>query len=202
MSGQDKPNDGNLVPAGRRDLAPVAGANPLVARGIADLATMKRTLSPELQALVERSWAEVRAHFQRQQDHLNHVAGLLRQHLTYLDSLSRSRHPFDVQAQGQQQALQPPLALRLKELQHLPPGTPSQEQRSEEEKATFLTKPVAELDLSERDRMCIDRLGINTVGDLVSRTADELLEEKNFGMMCLNEVREKLSQYGLTLRGD
>ena len=40
------------------------------------------------------------------------------------------------------------------------------------------------------------------LGDLVNRTADELLESKNFGMTSLNEVREKLAQYGLTLRGD
>ena len=38
MSDQDKPNDGRLVPAGCRELAPVAAANPLVARGLADLA--------------------------------------------------------------------------------------------------------------------------------------------------------------------
>jgi DNA-directed RNA polymerase subunit alpha len=36
----------------------------------------------------------------------------------------------------------------------------------------------------------------------VQRTADELLESKNFGMTSLAEVREKLQQYGLTLRGD
>ena len=38
--------------------------------------------------------------------------------------------------------------------------------------------------------------------DLVQRSADELLESKNFGMTSLNEVREKLGQYGLSLRGD
>ena len=53
-----------------------------------------------------------------------------------------------------------------------------------------------------RARKCMNRLGINTLGDLVQRTADELLESKNFGMTSLNEVREKLAQYGLTLRGD
>ena len=38
MSDQDKPNHGNLVPAWRRDLTPVGGANPLVSRALADLA--------------------------------------------------------------------------------------------------------------------------------------------------------------------
>src|SRR6266849_4286794 len=44
MSDQDKSNNGNLVPAGRRDLAPVASANPLVLRGLADLAKSQAIL--------------------------------------------------------------------------------------------------------------------------------------------------------------
>jgi len=72
---------------------------------------------------------------------------------------------------------------------------------SEQEQAV-LNKPVSELNLSVRARKCMNRLGINTLGDLVQRTADELLESKNFGMTSLSEVREKLAQYGLSLRGD
>ena len=72
---------------------------------------------------------------------------------------------------------------------------------SEQEQAV-LNKPVTDLNLSVRARKCMNRLGINTLGDLVQRTADELLESKNFGMTSLNEVREKLQAYGLTLRGD
>ena len=40
------------------------------------------------------------------------------------------------------------------------------------------------------------RLGINTLGDLVRRTGDDLLECKNFGVTSLNEVREKLTTLG------
>jgi DNA-directed RNA polymerase subunit alpha len=76
-----------------------------------------------------------------------------------------------------------------------------QQPMSEQEKAV-LGKPVSDLNLSVRARKCMNRLGINTLGDLVQRTADELLESKNFGMTSLNEVREKLGQYGLALRGD
>src|SRR5215813_13566958 len=72
---------------------------------------------------------------------------------------------------------------------------------SEEEQA-ILGKPVSELNLSVRARKCMNRLGINTVGEVIQRSADELLESKNFGMTSLNEVREKLAQLGLTLRGD
>jgi DNA-directed RNA polymerase subunit alpha len=76
-----------------------------------------------------------------------------------------------------------------------------QQQLSEQEQAV-LNKPVSDLNLSVRARKCMNRLGINTLGDLIQRTADELLESKNFGMTSLSEVREKLAQYGLTLRGD
>jgi DNA-directed RNA polymerase subunit alpha len=71
-----------------------------------------------------------------------------------------------------------------------------------EAEAAVLNKPVSDLNLSVRARKCMNRLGINTLGDLVQRTADELLESKNFGQTSLSEVREKLAQYGLTLRGD
>jgi len=70
------------------------------------------------------------------------------------------------------------------------------------EEQAVLNKPVSDLNLSVRARKCMNRLGINSLGDLVNRTADELLESKNFGMTSLSEVREKLAQFGLTLRGD
>jgi DNA-directed RNA polymerase subunit alpha len=76
-----------------------------------------------------------------------------------------------------------------------------QQPLSEQEQAV-LNKPVSELNLSVRARKCMNRLGIATLGELIQRTADELLESKNFGMTSLNEVREKIATYGLTLRGD
>jgi DNA-directed RNA polymerase subunit alpha len=74
-------------------------------------------------------------------------------------------------------------------------------QLSEAEQA-LLNKPVSDLNLSVRARKCMNRLGIASLGELIQRTADELLEAKNFGMTSLNEVREKLRQMGLNLRGD
>jgi DNA-directed RNA polymerase subunit alpha len=76
-----------------------------------------------------------------------------------------------------------------------------QQQLSPEEQA-LLSKPVSELNLSVRARKCMNRLNIMVLADLVSRTADELLEAKNFGQTSLTEVREKLEQIGLKLRGD
>jgi DNA-directed RNA polymerase subunit alpha len=79
---------------------------------------------------------------------------------------------------------------------------PAEQQQLSPEEQAVLTKSVADLNLSVRARKCMIRLGIGTLGELVRRTGDELLECKNFGVTSLNEVREKLATYGLKLRGD
>ena len=66
----------------------------------------------------------------------------------------------------------------------------------------LLDRPIADLNLSVRARKCMVRLGISTIGELVRKTADDLLECKNFGVTSLNEVREKLTQFAIKLRGD
>jgi DNA-directed RNA polymerase subunit alpha len=75
------------------------------------------------------------------------------------------------------------------------------QQFSPDEQA-LLDRPIADLNLSVRARKCMIRLGLNTVGELLRKTGDDLLECKNFGVTSLNEVREKLTQHGLKLRGD
>jgi len=66
----------------------------------------------------------------------------------------------------------------------------------------LLSQPITELALSVRARKCTTRLGITSVGELIRRTAEDLMECKNFGVTSLNEVREKLAERGLKLRGD
>ena len=66
----------------------------------------------------------------------------------------------------------------------------------------ILDRPIADLNLSVRARKCMVRLGLTTIGELVRKTGDDLLECKNFGVTSLNEVREKLTQMALKLRGD
>ena len=56
----------------------------------------------------------------------------------------------------------------------------------------MLDRPISDLNLSVRARKCMVRLGISTIGELLRRTGDDLLECKNFGVTSLNEVREKL----------
>ncbi len=65
-----------------------------------------------------------------------------------------------------------------------------------------LERPIADLNLSVRARKCMVRLGLNTIGELIRKTPDDLLECKNFGVTSLNEVREKLASLGLKLRND
>ncbi len=65
-----------------------------------------------------------------------------------------------------------------------------------------LERPISELNLSVRARKCMVRLGINSIGELIRKSADDLLESKNFGVTSLNEVREKLERHTLKLRGD
>ena len=66
----------------------------------------------------------------------------------------------------------------------------------------LLERPISDLNLSVRARKCMVRMGLSTVGELVRKTGDDLLECKNFGVTSLNEVREKLTEANLRLRGD
>ncbi len=70
------------------------------------------------------------------------------------------------------------------------------------EEQAMLARPVSDLNLSVRSRKCMNRLQIATIGELVSRSGDELMEAKNFGITSLNEVREKLKEMNIKLRGD
>ncbi len=60
---------------------------------------------------------------------------------------------------------------------------------------------IEDLDLSERPRNCLKRAQINTVGELVLRSPDDLLAITNFGQKSLDEVIQKLDERGLSLRG-
>jgi len=62
-----------------------------------------------------------------------------------------------------------------------------------------LELPIEALDLSERPRNCLRRAQIKTVGELVERTSDDLLNITNFGQKSLDEVIVKLDELGLSL---
>lgn len=98
--------------------------------------------------------------------------------------------------------------LRIGQLLRMEPVMPAkaapvfvQEDLPPEQRAV-LERPVADLNLSVRSRKCLSRLGIATLGDVVSRTPDELLSVRNFGVTSLNEIRLKLQDFDLRLRND
>ena len=63
-----------------------------------------------------------------------------------------------------------------------------------------LDLPIEDLDLSERPRNCLKRAQVNTIGELVERTPDDLLNIVNFGQKSLDEVIARLDERGLSLR--
>ena len=73
---------------------------------------------------------------------------------------------------------------------HLPPPVPQE----------ILDKSIAELEMSVRARRCMERLGIETMEQLINLTERDLLDCKNFGQTSLAELRQKLAAYDLTLR--
>ena len=76
---------------------------------------------------------------------------------------------------------------------------PNQEEFSATE--DIMSKRIEELDLSARSLNCLKRDKIETIADLLSRSEDELMKIKNFGLKSLQEVREKLREkFGLSLR--
>jgi DNA-directed RNA polymerase subunit alpha len=64
-----------------------------------------------------------------------------------------------------------------------------------------LATPLDRIEFSVRSRRALEHLHARTLGDLVNMTEAELLGCRNFGQTSLNEVRQRLSEYGLSLRG-
>ena len=64
------------------------------------------------------------------------------------------------------------------------------------------SKTIEELDLSVRSFNCLKRAGINTVGDLVNKSEDDMMKVRNLGRKSLEEVMAKLDSLGFTLTKD
>ena len=62
--------------------------------------------------------------------------------------------------------------------------------------------PIEELELGVRSYNCLKRVGIETIGDLVTKSENELAAIPNFGKKSIEEVRETLQAHGLTLRDE
>lgn len=66
--------------------------------------------------------------------------------------------------------------------------------------ATDLALPVEDLNLSVRSYNCLRREGIHTVGELISRSEQDLLDIRNFGSKSIDEVKQQLATMGLALK--
>ena len=62
--------------------------------------------------------------------------------------------------------------------------------------------PIEELELGVRSYNCLKRVGIETIGDLVMKSENELAAIPNFGKKSIEEVKETLATHGLTLRDE
>jgi DNA-directed RNA polymerase subunit alpha len=70
----------------------------------------------------------------------------------------------------------------------------------EDEQSGELAKPIEDLDLTVRSYNCLKREGVTTVGELVEKSEEDLLEIRNFGQKSIDEVKAKLEEMGLNLK--
>lgn len=73
-------------------------------------------------------------------------------------------------------------------------------EKEEETRDKILEMAIEELDLSVRSYNCLKRAGINTVEELTQRTEEDMMKVRNLGKKSLEEVTQKLSELGLSLR--
>jgi DNA-directed RNA polymerase subunit alpha len=80
------------------------------------------------------------------------------------------------------------------------PETEAKEEELEEPKLNDnLFRSVDELELSVRSANCLKNANIRLIGELVQKTEAEMLKTKNFGRKSLNEIKEILTEMGLSL---
>lgn len=73
-------------------------------------------------------------------------------------------------------------------------------EKEEDKKEKVLEMTIEELDLSVRSYNCLKRASINTVEELTKKTEDEMMKVRNLGKKSIDEVKNKLTELGLTLR--
>jgi DNA-directed RNA polymerase subunit alpha len=73
------------------------------------------------------------------------------------------------------------------------------EQKEEEDREQKLEMAIEDLDLSVRSYNCLKRAGINTVGELVRKTEEEMMKVRNLGKKSFEEVERKLKELGFSL---
>lgn len=75
-------------------------------------------------------------------------------------------------------------------------------EKKQETPESVLEMAIEDLELSARSLNCLKNAGVNTVTELIANSEPDLMKYKNFGSKSLTEVREKLSEYKLALKGE
>ncbi|MFQ5862519.1 MAG: tetratricopeptide repeat protein [Candidatus Brocadiales bacterium] len=70
------------------------------------------------------------------------------------------------------------------------------------EEIEILGSPLSMLELSARTLKAVEKLGFRTIGEILSRSEEELLSHKTFKSGYMEEIKEKLAQHGLRLKGE
>jgi DNA-directed RNA polymerase subunit alpha len=78
-------------------------------------------------------------------------------------------------------------------------GFDEENEEDNERTRTFLNTPVEELELSVRSSNCLKNADIKTIGDLVRRSEDDINKTRNFGKKSLQEIKDKLKEWNLSL---
>ena len=73
-------------------------------------------------------------------------------------------------------------------------------EKEDNNKEKILEMSIEEMDLSVRSYNCLKRAGINTVDDLVNKTEEEMIKVRNLGRKSLEEVLNRLLDFGLSLK--
>ncbi|HZJ83231.1 MAG TPA: DNA-directed RNA polymerase subunit alpha [Clostridia bacterium] len=74
-------------------------------------------------------------------------------------------------------------------------------EKEEDKKEKVLEMTIEELDLSVRSYNCLKRASINTVDELIQKTAEDMMKVRNLGKKSLEEVEQKLALLNLSLKG-
>ena len=74
-----------------------------------------------------------------------------------------------------------------------------EQEKKADRQSQVLKIPVSDFELSVRSRNCLQKMNIQTLGDLIMKTEQELLSYKNFGETSLKEIKDMLNQKGLHL---
>ncbi len=74
--------------------------------------------------------------------------------------------------------------------------------KEEDKQVKLMELPIEEMDLSVRSYNCLKRAGINNIQDLLKKSKSDMFKVRNLGAKSVEEVIQKLENYGFNLRKD